>query len=166
MRYLISGHPRTRTAWLCALLNAHRSLCYHDVITYPVDTSLDVGFCDPGFACLIPREALQLAEGKPRICLVREDWPEALEEWCGTGVPDELVEQWNENCEIFERGVTGNALPFTQLEDDCVVKEVIELCTQQPASMTLIEIFQGLKIEQHLAKAQFAWNRSRSMSMG
>ncbi len=155
MRYLISGHPRTRTAWLCALLNAHHSLCYHDAISYRIDLGVDAGFADPGVACMAPLQALRMSKGKPRICIRRDDWQISLQAWLNMEIPKEAVTQWNENCQLWYRGST--CIGYDELEDNDVVKEIIQICTHEPASMTLIQIFQGLKIEQHLEKAQSAF---------
>lgn len=153
MQYLISGHPRTRTAWLCALLNAHGSLCYHDVRVNSVPMDVDAGIADPSLACLDAAEALKWSEGKPRVCLTREDWAIALGDWSGVYVLSEMADATEANCMMFAKGA-NLILPYEGLENDELVKEVVELCTQKPASMELIKIFQGLKIEQHLHKAQ------------
>jgi hypothetical protein len=163
MRYLISGHPRTRTAWLCALLNAHGSLCYHDARVNFVPLDIDAGIADPGLACLNVAEALELTEGKPRISIVRDDWREALADWSGILVSTQQAQIWDQHCAEFA-GASTLALAMHQLDDNEIVKEVVELCTHKPASPELIKIFQGMQIEQHLPKAQLAMPISRLVS--
>ena len=51
------------------------------------------------------------------------------------------------------------------LENSHRVAEIIELCTQRPADPNLIKIFQQLKIEQHLEKAQYAYSHGRLESI-
>jgi len=161
MRYLISGHPRTRTAWLCALMNAHGSLCYHDVRVNFVPLDIDAGIADPGLACLDAVEALAATEGKPRVCLIREDWVQALDDWCGVHAPPDVAEGYEASCTVFAKGA-DLILQYDALENDDVVKEVVELCARKPASLELIKIFQGMRIEQHLPKAQRILPISRS----
>ncbi len=161
MNYLISGVPRTRTAWLCALMNAHGSLCYHDAITNNLDLTLDAGLADPTMACLFPVEALRLLRGNPAICIRRIDWREAFEAWAGVEFTDRQADQWEQHCQIFAGG--SISVMLSELEDDHVVKEIIETCAPNlNASLGLIQIFQGLKIEQHLEKAQRSLQISRS----
>ena len=162
MRYLISGHPRTRTAWLCALMNAHGSLCYHDARVNFVPVDVDAGIADASLACLDFTEALKWSEGKPRVCLIREDWVKALGDWSGVYVMPDVADGYEANIMMFAKSA-DLVLQYEALEDDEMVKEVVELCTQKPASMELIKIFQQMKIEQHLTKAQLALPISRSV---
>ena len=164
MRYLISGNPRTRTAWLCALMNAHGSLCYHDARVNFVPLDIDAGIADPGLACLNLMDALCLTEGKPRISILRDDWRQSLADWSGFLVSEQQAQIWDKNCAEFA-GFSTLSLAMHQLDDDDVVKEVVEICTHKPASMELIKIFQGMKIEQNLSKAQLAMPISRLVSM-
>ena len=162
MNYAISGHPRTRTAWLCALLNAHHSFCYHDAIVYKIPLDIHAGIADPGLACIVPAMALQYSEGCPRICIARADWKLALEKVTNVTIPDESAEAIHENFKLYAKHATLR-LTAEELDGDGAVEEVIRECTKQPASLELIKIFQGLKIEQHLAKAQLALPPSRSV---
>ena len=162
MRYLISGHPRTRTAWLCALMNAHGSLCYHDARVNFVPMDVDAGIADPGLACLDAMEALKWSAGKPRICLIRKDWVKSLGDWCGVYLMPDVADGYEANVTLFAGGA-DLIMNHEALEDNEIVKEVVELCTQKPASMELIGIFQHMLIEQHLTKAQSALPISRSV---
>jgi hypothetical protein len=160
MRYLITGHPRTRSAWLCALMNAHGSLCYHDALSCQIDPDVDAGIADPTFACFFPDMAL--AYSCPRVCILRDDWREAIEQWSGVGVSDEAAEASSVNCDRFARTLGTLSISLASLEDNGQVKEIVELCTSKPASLEIIQIFQGLKIEQHPEKYRSAFAISQS----
>ena len=162
MKYLISGHPRTRTAWLCALLNAHHSLCYHDVIGNEMNLGIDAGIADPGLACIHPVEALKYSEDKPRVCLIRQDWAHAFGEATNVWLTPELVDEWEANCLRYAAGA-GLVLEYSMLEEANAVKAVIETCTKQPASDELIAIFQQLEIQQRV-NGQYDWLISESAS--
>lgn len=144
-------------------MNAHGSLCYHDARVNFIPVDVDAGIADPSLACLDAVEALALTEGRPRVCLIREDWVKALGDWCGVYLMPEVADGYEANCTVFAKGA-DLILPYDTLENNWVVKEVVELCTQKPASMELIKIFQGMKIEQHLTKAQLALPISRLAS--
>ncbi len=157
MRYLISGHPRTRSAWFCALLNAHGSRCYHDALLNEIDLDGDFGISDPGIACLRPDDGIRLTVGKPRICILRDHWRDAFERWVGTALADEEVEKMEANVRQFEHTLGTVAIDHRQLEDNQTVGDLVNLCTGMAPDPELIRIFQQLQIEQHRAKAHAAF---------
>lgn len=154
MRFLISGHPRTRTAWLCALINAHGVRCYHDAITNNIPLDTDAGIADPTIACYQPAEGVMACTG-PRICLLRRDWQHAFEKWSGCEVLPSGADRIETNVQSFQRGAKVT-LSYELLDDRHVVGDVLKLCGVEP-DPELLRVFDQLKIEQHQAKAQRAF---------
>ena len=159
MQYLVSGHPRVRSAWLCALLNAHGSRCVHDLETNGYPLSIICGVSDPGIAMLRPYDACRYNKGAS-ICLTRRDWRQAFERWAGVSLSDKAAQAIDENVQRYKALPNVYHLDYKMLENSTKVAEVIELCTRKPADPNLIKIFQQLKIEQHIEKAQFAYSVS------
>lgn len=159
MLYLISGHPRTRSAWLCALLNAHGSRCVHDLETngYPLD--IIAGVSDPGIAMLRPMDGIKACKGA-RVCITRDNWRGAFENWSGVTFSDRATQSIEENVQGFGAYPGTYRIRAEMLENSARVAEIVELCTHKPADPNLIKIFQQLKIEQHLDKAQSAYSSS------
>lgn len=159
MLYLVSGHPRTRSAWLCALLNAHGSRCLHDIETNGYPPDVIAGVCDPGIAMLRPFDGIKACRGA-RVCITRSDWRPAFEKWSGAEFSDLAVQAIEENIAKFKAHPRTYSIDWARLDDSDEVARVIELCTQRQADHGLIRIFQQLKIEQHLEKAQYAYSVS------
>ncbi len=154
MRYLISGYPRTRTAWFCALLNAHGSCCYHDALTNLIPVDIDAGIADPGLAMLEPAMAIEACAGT-RLAFLRPDWRAAFEQWSGVKLSNEQVEHYESNVARYVGCLGTVSVQMETLNDDEAVAELVTLCTQEAASREIIQIFQKLSIEQHLNKARF-----------
>ena len=140
--YVISGFPRIRSAWLCALLNAHGSECGHDILSgAPIGKD---GISDPTIACFkMPITA------EVRIYIHRDDsWREAYERFIGFRLDDALVDEWRRNVAEYAR--TARWFNFNDL--DTQVYDILEFCGVTP-STHIVETFIGMKIEQHLSKA-------------
>ena len=133
-------------------MNAHGSRCFHDAVACGIDLSVDAGIADPALACFYPD--LLLADECPRICILRPDWCEAMEAWIGTKVPDAVATLSNANCDRFAQADDTYTVAFESLEDNGQIEEIVKLCTGKPASLEIIQIFQGLQIEQHRRKFQ------------
>lgn len=166
MKYLITGHPRTRTAWLSAVMTAHGSPCYHDALTYGVPVG--AGLSDPGAACLYVDDALRIARRIRSVCLRREpqESKESLERWAGITLPEENWARACANVDRFSAEHGGPVVLFEELEDNDVVGEIIRECTRQAASSELVSLFQRLRIEQNIEKARLATQMSALTSKG
>lgn len=152
MSYLISGLPRCRTAWLTALLHAHGSRCYHDayVVGAPLDGSVNI--VDPAVACMEPEAASCFDQ---RICIMRDpdDSRAALERWGGRSLPGHLWDVYLDNIQKYQ-AYSDKTFQVEDLEDNDIVGEIIELCTNRAASSAIIQTFQLLRIEEHMPKAE------------
>lgn len=153
MRYLITGHPRTRSAWLAALCSAHGSKCIHDAHTYGIDLAADVGFSDPGLGCLKPREAFENCKGAIVFIERPGTWRAAFEAAFETPLDDAYVERCERNLATMKGGLASRVYHVDELADDNIVAEIIETLTGLEPDYGLIEIWQHLQIEQHRAKA-------------
>lgn len=161
MHYLISGHVRTRSAWMCAVMNAHGSRCYHDVVSNGIPLDIRAGISDPGIANIRPLEGVTHCKGA-RLCLVRDNWREPFERWSGVPLTDNQVEQYNLNVETYSRTLGTIMVPYEQLDDVDVVTELVEICIQRPGSREIVQIFEQLTINQNIPKAQYAYAHSQS----
>jgi hypothetical protein len=159
--YVISGLPRCRTAWLTALLNAHGSRCYHDVYTFnhPVDGS--VNCVDPAIACMYPESIVHFDTS---ICITRltAASKSALEAWGQMEVPVQVWDVYKRNVQQFKMNAQHH-YHVGELESDVIVGEIIKICTNKAPSSELIQIFQHLRIEEHMEKARIA-SKLRSIS--
>jgi len=142
-------------------MNAHGSLCFHDALACEIDLDVDAGITDPTLACFYPDLALA---HMPRICILRpDDWREAMAEFTGDEISDEVAAIANANVDRVANTLGTLSVAFESLEDNGQVARIVELCVGKPASTELIQIFQGLKIEQHLSKHLSARAPSPSM---
>lgn len=152
MRYLLTGHPRVRSAWLAALCSAHGSKCIHDAHTYGIDLSTDIGFSDPGLGCRMPEDAFSHCRGALVVIERPGTWRAAFEAAFECPLTDEFVEQCERNLATM-KGLATRVYHVDQLADDNVVAEIVETLTGLEPDYGLIEIWQHLQIEQHRAKA-------------
>ena len=132
-------------------MNAHGSRCFHDAIANQVPWDIDAGIADPGLAMAHPLDAIEACKG-PRLHIFRDDWQTALQDWLDHRIDPAILAEWAENLELYQSTLGTISVPVEQLDDDSAVGDLIELCTQKPASREIIQIFQGLKIEQNLEK--------------
>lgn len=154
MRYLITGLPRMRSAWLAALFE-----CAHDAAVSGIP---DGGLCDPCAACLYPRKALEYFTGSP-IVIVRRDEAESresFERWVGAGVT-----QWvamTENLKWFAQHSKHIEVPYADLNDYGKVAAMYHYCTGNDLQKKRFEFFDVLRIEQHKQKAELRLMKARS----
>lgn len=117
MDYLVTGYPRTRTAWLASLMGA-----YHDVKSVPPG----YGLCNPEIACLLP-EAVDC----PTVVLLRSklEARRSLERWASIRTTDEFWRKLYANVDRFiELNPDALVLHSSQLNDSGVVVELAEHC--------------------------------------
>ncbi len=168
MRFLITGLPRMRSAWLAALFSSDAVRCFHDAVHHGgINKMLElikncksphVGLCDPAAACVYPRLALESFQND-RIIVVRrheEDCQLGLERWAHAPMScwDELVENHR-----WFRDQAGDRFLWVEYEDldnFGTVSEVFRLCTGLALDKERFDLFNTLQIEQHYAKAASA----------
>lgn len=165
-RFLVSGEPRCRTAWLTALLNAHGFLTYHDPLTFGVPILGEYGVCDPALALGAPKSTLRHFLGSPVVCLYSDDpLSNIMALMAVYGGKTTLLEQTRSlnNLEYFKSRVEY-LVHVDELEDNEKVANLVTYLTGKPADHRLITIFQGLLITQHVEKAYANCSREYSES--
>jgi hypothetical protein len=168
-RFLITGVPRMRSAWLAALFSGDGVECWHDSTPHGGAGELlgrasgseaeFVGICDPCAACVYPREALEFFRGSPIIVIRRKEAESraGLIRWAGREPSD-----WDalmRNHAWFIDHIWANREPkpawvqYEDLDDYDVVSSMYAVCTDgKRLSANKFELFDSLRIEQHLAK--------------
>lgn len=167
IKFLITGYPRMRSAWLAALFSSDRVLCFHDgahhggvaQLLHSVGIAKDheaVGLFDPCAACVYPRKALELFNGH-QIVVVRRDESDsrrALEAWCGHSLPNwgELRANYQHFTDVAPRSLEW--IDFEALDDFTAVSNLYRICT---GGLSLdrrrFDLFNTLRIDQHRDKA-------------
>lgn len=158
MKFLLTGLPRTRTAWFTALLNAHGFVTKHDRIgREPLG---DYGRCDPCAACIYPNEALTHYYDSPIVVIERNPMHSfsAYMKWSGVPIDWRLVED-NYNW-FVTHAKSAVMVKFNDLNDYDVVNGLVLHLTHKPLSIDLFETFNLLEIDQHKDKAKAAWAKS------
>jgi hypothetical protein len=155
--YLITGYPRTRSAWLAALLSEDNRVCYHEAPSQaqPIPATSSFGLSDPGAACLYPQRALEVFRERP-IVFVRRDPGEALaalENWSGMEIP-----QWDEvkrRCEWFlaQKPPKLMTVEYHDLANYGVINRISLHVTSKIVKRARFELFDSLRIEQDIEKA-------------
>jgi hypothetical protein len=156
--YLITGRPRSRTAWLSALMFG-RMPCYHDNLTHLdelVAKGEPFGFASPSLAVTQPHRALSLFEDAPIVVIERgadECWP-ALERWAGFPIPGwpELEDRW----QWFMSHVPRDRLltiDVRMLDRFETANRIHWHCLKMPLCHDRFRAFNVLRIEQHRDKA-------------
>lgn len=81
-RFVITGLPRSRTAWFSAYLTQGDVICYHEAIPDGIELNLNEGTADCGYAiCPIPCE---------KLVIIHRDWREVSRSLSDIGLPDEI----------------------------------------------------------------------------
>ena len=167
MSFLITGHPRCRTAWLSALLAAHGAPCVHDALIRSADDIPEGwGISDPGFALHFPDVTQRWVDhtNATVIIITRDRARQAFEEEFG-GIPDDSWEAMSMNLHKFRERVGHHHFEAKHLTDDETVGEIVRLCTKQEPSPQIISTFQQLQITQHLGVAKHRFNSKTGPSI-
>lgn len=168
MKFLITGLPRIRSAWLAALFSTDNVRCFHDPVHHGgPDRMMDaflacqlahVGICDPAAACAYPELALRVFHNHPIILIRRDedDCRAGLENWIGAKLThwDEILK----NYRWFLNHPTRHFMwiRYEDLDNFEVVSQLFLLCTGQKLDIDRFALFNTLKIEQHYEKAAIA----------
>lgn len=167
-RFLITGLPRMRSAWLAALFSSDRVRCFHDaaqfglsvpaMLTAVAESDAEVtGLIDPGAAVIYPRLAWELFCESP-IFIVRRNQDDArgsFEKFLGMSLPN-----WDVGLTNYEWLINGppnglnkfNWVDYESLDDFEVVSWMHQTCTGRLLDRHRFDLFNTLKIEQHYSK--------------
>jgi hypothetical protein len=175
-RFLITGLPRTRSAWLAALFSGDGVECWHDAVhhesvdglLYKITTSASpiVGLVDPCAACIYPRAALQIFTGFPIVIVRRSESAslDGLTKWSGAS-PSDWAGLLRNHAWFVDHALTLPGVQwvkFTDLDDYGVVSELYSQCVRgKMLDRHRFDLFNTLRIEQHHDKAAIAGSRFR-----
>jgi hypothetical protein len=162
LRFGIFALPRSRTAWLSALLTAHGYKCCHEPkIVYPEASDLRElsrlgirGISDPS---IYLTERAQLAVHfvrNPTVVILRDpvECRVAFERWLGRPVG-----HWEALCGAFRGFVEAFApleVTYAQLDDFGAVSELVCHLTGRCADREVFRMFCLLNIQQSKSKAE------------
>lgn len=165
--YLITGLPRTRSAWLAALLGSLEVPCYHDTLTTfgglgefataADDPKHEFGLSCPGAACVFPDFAAHVFRDKPIVFIARDpdDAFNSASKFLGSPFPEWKTVMRNSADFLAittSRPMGIMAVEFQQLEDFNVVSKIHEYCTGKPLPKSRFNVFNDLSVEQNLYK--------------
>lgn len=161
MRFLVTGLPRSRTAWLAAVLTAHGFPTLHDpVIVYGRYPTLEEmtddgwqGLSDPSAPMVLGARLYEHFRGKPVVVVRRdpEDSRKALERYTGTQIPD-YAPAVSALAEVEAR-MSHKVVEFGDLDQMSVVASAVLHLTGRHIDDLVLRLFDTLKIEQHIGKA-------------
>lgn len=156
--FLVTGLPRTRSAWFAALLGAAHA-------PNPQDYARLKNVCDPSAACLYPDTALKVWQDAPIVIIERDPViaGTALSEWAGHPVWGTGWDVILHNYRHFKESARTKSLrvaKFEDLDSYSVVNALVVHVTGEPLSRERFDLFNGIKIEQHLGKAKRAINQA------
>ena len=169
MKFLITGLPRMRSAWLAALFNGRHVAMFHDVnfhgglinaFSHGARDTI-VGISDPCAASVWPDEALREFERDPIVYIERADWrqaakkefPNANDAWC------DLSEK---NAKRFKPHA-GMVVQFEMLDDFKTVEHIYEYCTGRNLRRQKFNLFRYLKVSQDTRRVMNIINNKKAL---
>lgn len=152
-KFVITGTPRSRTAWLGALLATPECPVYHDIKTYPQSMEGDYAIADPSISAFPALWAL--AEGVPVVVLHRpvDEVKVSLTRAYGLEMDDRLFAKLIAHHIQFCRSHAAMHVIWSSLDDSVVVQAVARFLTGKELNAKHIETYQALNITQHVRKA-------------
>jgi len=84
-KFVITGLPRSRTAWFAAYLTCGDVMCYHEAIPNNNQLSANTGTADCGYA-LCPDWVESI--GRHKLVIIHRDCKEVAESMARIGLPD------------------------------------------------------------------------------
>lgn len=161
--FLVTGLPRSRTAWFAALFNAVGRETVHDwAATFGTWSQFrrwyigDRGWCDPCAACAHPGLTLDLVRGHPVAVIARDPKQSAASLDVAQPGDEQFFGVIQTNYERFAREARALVVDYDSLDNYMGVARVVVHCTGLMPSQELFRTFNLLKIEQHTAKAKAA----------
>jgi hypothetical protein len=168
MRYLVTGLPRIRSAWLAALLGSNERPCYHDaLVEFKNEAGLEsyfgatdsAGWSDPTAACYFTDLSIRLYSHKP-VVIVDRDEKSAMENFRsfmrlnGGDLTDWGWKYMVHNLARFRSSMPhAMAIDFAKLDDYETVARVYRHCVGAELSQERFNIFNLLNIEEMASKA-------------
>ena len=158
--YLIAGLPRSRTAWLTALLYQDDLPCYHDAyfqLSGLVERGTPFGFASPSLVCVNPQLALQVFAAHPIVTISRDPTTcrQSLARWSGLPSP-----HWTTlmgGYDVFCRGIAKNRdvlhVSYESLDTYETANALYRHVLNRDLPEERFQVFDGLQIEQNRAKA-------------
>lgn len=153
--YLITGLPRTRSAWLAALLSSDDFPCFHEHVPFTAQKRA-FGLCDPGAACCYPNAALNLWAERKVVIVVRNDdeAQRSLKAWLGV----QHLPNWSTVLNAYRYFLSEATAPFLvhyqQLADPNAVAVLYQRLIGRELTDERWHLFEGLNVQQHLPMAQ------------
>ncbi len=174
--FLISGLPRSRTAWLSAFFSTSDSLCYHDLTNYLSDPHtvvshlraekcLYAGDSDSGL--MFDPDALEfIPEDVPMLLVCREiaEVKASLQKLFGKASFGKYLRTWEEMLDRYHASrealvrrsrAWGNtiAVPYTGLDSEKSVRAIwAHLMPEIPWDSGRWHVFRGLNIQANTEK--------------
>lgn len=152
-KYVITGLPRSRTAWLGALCATPKTPVYHDITVYPPEGE-SYGIADPMIAAS-PRFH-DLAEGVPVVVLWRDpdecyaSLQRAYDVQIAKPIWDDMVKAFHAFCTKYPAMHTH----VDTLDKPEAVDFLVERLTGAKPDPRRVATFQSLNITQHVGKAK------------
>lgn len=162
MKFVITGYPRCRSAWLSAILTAHGSPCLHEPeVLRPGwrDLSEFAGFdgiSDPSCTVLYPEQLTKHCYGRPCVYIKRdrEEAISSLRAW--SGLPVDNLDRYTTGLKWFVTHFKPMIVPYAMLDDPHWVEAIIQHVTAKPMNPAIFALFDKLDIQQSLPKARRA----------
>jgi len=166
--YIITGLPRSRTAWFSGLLSTGRSICFHEPKSqfgswdnfYDYTQALDYDFIGISDSSLSIDPDFKLEKfGNAKMVIILRNADDAIDSFSDfLGLPitesTDLISSITRGlAKWIDRGL-GTIADYDSLNHESVIKEIWQVClpdiTFEP---TRVMIFQNLLINQHIEKA-------------
>lgn len=157
-KFVITGLPRSRTAWLAALLSTPKVPVYHDVLTYPPGDAAPVyGVSDP---CVALFDHLHHVADDVPTAIVLRGADDALKAAIAEFGDSAIKAFWPKYLESFYRFAARRAgkptalVNFDALDDFDVVQVLHQFLTGRDLDRPRFDIFSRLRITEDIPKAQ------------
>lgn len=160
MNYLITGLPRSRTAWLAAAVGCDDHPCLHEGLVLGVDglgqwmdENPTGGDSDSGLPMFWRKLAFPY-----RLVIVRRDPEEAARSYAKAAGFDLTlarlaISNLSESLDEWALAKNHLAVDYKTLSNNATVAAIIEFCTGRKADMSRLAVLQGLQIEQRGLKS-------------
>ena len=163
--FLVTGLPRSRTAWLSVFMSGAGSICYHEPIggirevsdieeIYKSDYYKFVGIADSGLGFFLD---WILKNIQPRTLIVERDPSEVIESLAKLGLPrTNFTELLNDRLQTFKEHPLVMWVPYEALNMKRVMQKIYwHLMPGQPFDEARYELLAKMRIEAD-AEAHFA----------
>lgn len=160
--YLILGRPRSRTAWLSALLyrDPPGVPCYHDrmhQLTEWVAAGKPFGWSAPSAPMMAINYLARVYQSAPIVVIGRpaEECFQSLERFTGLEFESQAIERYEKRFQALLDRLPADrtlSIPYSGLDEYETVDRVHRHCLGWPLDRDRYHTFNLLRIEQHLPK--------------